>query len=70
MSATLKINGKEIIFEDNLPATLNELLATLEIDAATVVAEIEGKIIERKVFAQTTLKDQMAIELIRFVGGG
>ena len=70
MGATLKINGKEKIFEDNLPATLSELLTNLEIDAATVVAEIDGKIVERKDFEKTALKDQMSIELIRFVGGG
>jgi sulfur carrier protein len=46
------------------------LLSKLQIDAATVVAEIDGEIIERKNFAQTELKDQMGIELIRFVGGG
>ncbi|RKY04104.1 MAG: thiamine biosynthesis protein ThiS [Planctomycetota bacterium] len=70
MSATLKINGTEKTFDQGLPSTLTELLAQLEINAATVVAEINGDIVERKNFAQTELKDQMAIELIRFVGGG
>jgi sulfur carrier protein len=53
-----------------LPQTLSELLSKLQIDATTVVAEIDGEIIERKNFAQTELKDKMGIELIRFVGGG
>ena len=66
----IKINGIEKTFDGGLPATLSELLAKLEIDAATVVAEIDGKIVERQNFAQTELKDQMGIELIRFVGGG
>ena len=70
MSAVLKINGTEKTFDDGLPSTLSELLRKLQIDAATVVAEIDGEIIERKNFAQTELKDQMGIELIRFVGGG
>ena len=70
MSAVLKINGTVKTFDGGLPATLSELLARLEIDAATVVAEIDGKIVERQNFAQTELKDQMGIELIRFVGGG
>ena len=70
MSAVLKINGTEKTFDDGLPSTLSELLSKLQIDAATVVAEIDGEIIERKNFAQTELKDQMGIELIRFVGGG
>ena len=70
MSAVLKINGTEKTFGQGLPSTLSELLAQLEIDAATVVAEIDGTIIERKNFAQTELKENMGIELIRFVGGG
>ena len=70
MSATLKINGTEKTFNAGLPPTLNELLSKLQIDAATVVAEIDGEIIERKNFAQTELKEGMGIELIRFVGGG
>jgi sulfur carrier protein len=70
MSATLKINGSEKNFDEELPSTLTELLAQLEIDAATVVAEIDGEIIERQNFVRTELKDQMRIELIRFVGGG
>ena len=70
MSVTLKINGTEKTFDEGLPPTLGELLAQLEIDAATVVAEIDGDIIERQNFAQTELKEEMAIELIRFVGGG
>ena len=70
MSATLKINGTEKTFDEGLPPTLGELLNNLEIDAATVVAEIDGDIVERENFAQTELKEGMGIELIRFVGGG
>ncbi|MCD6176167.1 MAG: sulfur carrier protein ThiS [Planctomycetes bacterium] len=70
MSAILKINGTKKTFDEGLPPTLSELLNNLEIDAAMVVAEIDGEIIERKSFAQTELKEGMAIELIRFVGGG
>ena len=70
MSAILKINGIEKTFDEGLPPSLSELLAKLEIDAATVVAEIDGNIIERQNFAQTELKQGMGIELIRFVGGG
>ncbi|MHC4236919.1 MAG: sulfur carrier protein ThiS [Planctomycetota bacterium] len=70
MSAILKINGTEKTFDEGLPSNLSQLLATLRIDAATVVAEIDGTIIERKDFEQTTLNEAQAIELIRFVGGG
>ena len=70
MSAQLKINGEVKTFDEGLPETLAALLEKLKIDAATVVAEIDGKIIERKAFAQTPLSESQTIELIRFVGGG
>lgn len=70
MTAQLKINGQEKAFDDGVPATLAALLQSLKIDAATVVAEIDGQIIERKDFAQTGLAEGQSIELIRFVGGG
>ena len=67
---TLKINGVEKQFPDGLPQTLTELLKELNINAATVAAEIDGKIIARQNFAQTQLSNSRNIELIRFVGGG
>ena len=68
---TLKINGTEKHFPaGERPETLADLLAHLDIHHATIVAEIDGKIIERKNFAQTTLTPSQSIELIRFVGGG
>lgn len=70
MNATLKINGQIREFAESLPATVAELLKRLEIDRATVVAEIDGKIIPRAEFDTATLQDGAAIELVRFVGGG
>ncbi len=66
----LKINGEIKEFDGELPATLSQLLAHLKVDEATVVAEIDGAIIERANFAATKLSDGQKIELIRFVGGG
>lgn len=70
MSAVLKINGQQKTFDRGVPPTLSALLENLNINAATVVAEVDGRIIERKDFAQTTLTENQSIELIRFVGGG
>jgi len=71
MTNTLIINGKQKQFSDHkLPGTLGELLETMNIQAATVAAEIDGRIIERKNFADTNLQPGQSIELIRFVGGG
>jgi sulfur carrier protein len=66
----LKINGKEKKFPDGIPKTLIELLKQLDINQATVVAEINGKIVERKNFSKTQLRTGQRIELVRFVGGG
>ncbi len=67
---TLKINGVQKQFSAGLPQTLTELLKHLNINEATVVAEIGGEIIARQNFAQTELSTGQVIELIRFVGGG
>jgi sulfur carrier protein len=68
--STLKINGEDKQFDGGLPGTLSQLLAELKVDEATVVAEIDGAIIERNNFASTKLSEGQKIELIRFVGGG
>lgn len=70
MSTMLKINGQEKTFQDSLPETISALLEHLDINAAAVVAEIDGRIVERKHFAQTRLAEGQSIEPIRFVGGG
>jgi len=68
---TLKINGVEKQFPSGqLPTTVAELLQLLNINTATVVAEIDGQIIEREKFAETQLSKGQNIELIRFVPGG
>ena len=67
---TLKINGVASQFPDGVPKTITELLKDLKINEATVVAELDGKIISREDFANTTLVSGQNIELIRFVGGG
>jgi sulfur carrier protein len=67
----LKINGVEKEFSaEQFPANIAELLKHLNIEAATVVAEVDGKIIEREKFSATALQKGQAIELVRFVPGG
>ncbi len=68
---TLKINGNQKQFdEDEFPKNLIELLEQMKINQATVVAEIDGVIIERKNFGETEINSDQSIELVRFVGGG
>ena len=71
MTLILKINGVDKEFIDGrIPENLSELLNDLEISQATVVAEIDGRIIDRKSFDCTPVQPGQAIELVRFVGGG
>jgi sulfur carrier protein len=67
----LRINGVEKEFANGqLPATLAQILEQLGIEAAAVVAEIDGRIIEREKFAETKVQKNQSIELVRFVPGG
>jgi len=67
----LIVNGKnhEFSFAD-FPATVSALLEHLEIRAETVVAELDGDIVEQSSFQSQGLHDGMTVELVRFVGGG
>jgi len=67
----IRINGSERQFaRGEWPASVAQLLDYLQIDQATVVAEIDGQIVQRKEFSNTSLAEGQSIELIRFVGGG
>ena len=69
--AKLKINGADKSYSaEQMPVTLAELLVQMKIDAATVVAEVDGVIVPREAFGTTTLADGMVLELVRFVPGG
>ncbi len=66
----LKVNGTEKVFDSGLPDSLSALLEQLDVNAETVVAEVDGRIVERSEFDKTELHFGQAIELIRFVPGG
>ncbi|MCK4294769.1 MAG: sulfur carrier protein ThiS [Planctomycetes bacterium] len=67
----LKVNGAEKQFPPGeLPATVADLLEQLGVNAATVVAEVDGEIIQREKFAQTKLCNGRTVELVRLMGGG
>ena len=50
--------------------TLAGLVASFELNPKTMVAEVNGRIIEHTEFDTIQLKDGDSVELIRFVGGG
>jgi thiamine biosynthesis protein ThiS len=68
---SLQINGRRQQFApQEMPATVSALLEKLGIGAATVVAEIDGRIVRPEEFAHTEVRDGQTIELIKFMGGG
>jgi sulfur carrier protein len=68
---SLQINGQMRQFPpEEMPATLLALLEKLGIEAATVVAEVDGRIVGSQEFPSTGLSDGQTIELVKFMGGG
>lgn len=71
MSHELKVNGVVKQYDaSNMPRTISDLLEQMNISQATVVAELDGDIIQRRDFANTQIQPGQTIELVRFVGGG
>ena len=67
----LRVNGQDREFAaEKFPLTVSDLLGKLRVDAATVVAEVDGAIVERDNFARTKLCNGQSVELVRFVPGG
>ncbi len=52
------------------PATLLDLLASLDLDPRTLVVELNGEIVRRPRLGDASLSDGDRIELVHFVGGG
>lgn len=61
-------NGEQRTVENK--STLSDLAASLDLNLQTLVAEVNGRIIEHNNFANRELRDGDRVELIRFVGGG
>lgn len=68
MAMTITVNGKEK--ELAIPATVEQLLESLGLDAARVAVEHNRRIVPRDRFAATPLADGDTLEIVQFVGGG
>jgi thiamine biosynthesis protein ThiS len=51
-------------------ATVEQLLRALDLDAGTVVVELNRRIIRRPALATTPVADGDQVEIVHFVGGG
>jgi len=61
-------NGKQQLIDNT--TTLYDLLRDLDLSPATIVVEINKKIIDRDQYETLPLSEDDQVELIRFVGGG
>ena len=52
------------------PASVTELLKSLEIDARRVAVEHNLVIVKRTAFDHTMVRDGDTVEIVNFVGGG
>ena len=68
---SLRINGAQRQYAPGqIPATLAALVEELNLDAGSLVAEVDGAIVAAGQFAETPIAAGQSIELIKFMGGG
>ena len=64
----MKLNGTD--YKLNKSQTLEEFLKAQGYDPAIVAVELNGQIISKENYENTTINDEAVIEVVRFVGGG
>ena len=65
----LRLNGEEKNFSDKTD-TVKKLLEAIEVNAQRVAVEINGGIVDPKLFSETLIHDRDKVEIVSFVGGG
>jgi len=61
-------NGEQRAVDNNI--SLNDLVTSLGLNPQSLVAEVNGNIVEYPQFPDQMLSEGDRVELIRFVGGG
>ena len=64
----LKVNGEPIEIKSG--ATINDLLALLEIPKIRVAVELNGSVIPNSELLTTVLTDRDVLEVVKAIGGG
>lgn len=65
----LIVNGKGGAYEESC-RTVADLLSRAEWAGRLVIVELNGEIVGRDVYGDTTLSEGDRVELVHFVGGG
>jgi thiamine biosynthesis protein ThiS len=63
----IKLNGQ---WKEHEALTLTELICSYDLQKEHVITEVDGDIIDRDQWDTFQLKENMHIEMVRFVGGG
>jgi thiamine biosynthesis protein ThiS len=64
----IQLNGETREVADE--STVESLVASLELEPARVAIELNGNVLRRKDWTETTLHDGDRVEIVHFVGGG
>ena len=64
----IQVNGEQLSVPAN--GTLQELMDHLGVPRSGTAVEVEGQIVSAAQFARTPLREGLAIEIVRMVGGG
>ena len=64
----VRVNGREMNFDS--PLSVSGMLGILSMDAAAVVVEKNGHILEGRNFSETEVSEGESFEVVRLVGGG
>ncbi|MBP5405616.1 sulfur carrier protein ThiS [bacterium] len=63
----VKLNGQEI---DAAGRTVSEIIEKEGYNAARLAVELNGNIVPKAKYAETVVRENDVIEIVRFVGGG
>lgn len=63
----VKINGE---MKDVAGVTVSRFLSTTNYDIKRIAVELNGEIVPKSEYCETTLKDGDSVEIVSFVGGG
>ena len=66
--ATIQLNGRKISVKQKL--SVFDLLVRYKLDEKKIAIELNGKIINKKMYKKKMIKNNDKIEIVHFIGGG
>lgn len=64
----MTLNGRPYLLDG--PASISQVLRQADFDPGRVAVLLNGEIVVKEAFGTTDLKDDDALEVVSFVGGG